>query len=1119
MTKHVFIFVSVALVLLVGTARGEITVKWSDPELGLIEAIADDIDRDGVLDIIGIKGNGLVIIKGDTGEVKDVPGIPVWPPRLADLDKDGIMEVLTALEAMLSVGATPTQLKIFRKSWLGWKVYFEEKGKECLIHGVADIDGDGRLEIIGSSTGKEMRVYKGVSPSPVWRYVLGTIAQAALGDLDGDETIDIISPIEVETATGRFIKPSPGQLGYNYPIRFNLDVIALKGSDGTGLFVIPDIGKWTRPAITADLTMRGRDDAIIFSDYGLRVVSNGAITIHVDHIGGFFGGAVGDFNKAEGLEIVLVDADGGILALDSGGNKLWEADLGNKPTGQPVIADLKGDGEQQIIFPVLDGRFIALRGNSGSVSFEVKTGRSPSKLLIADVDGDEKLEILCVSGGTGLTVYGTESSGEIQWATAAGDAQGTHSYRLSRAYTARVRFPAHYKVFNWKIVYISLAVLVVLGLVGLLVYSSHRQVEEITGAAPDARGLAELEREYLKNREDRMVVRKLAMEYASRNVTDLKAIEVYQKSFKLVPDQVLITKALAQTYLVRNALNPESEQVFKKAVELAPNDQKLLMGLVTLYSQNKRIDLDTMKIYEKFYYQGLDNPRATAILAKELARQKIIEPLAIHLYHRQLKAEPANAEVLTAMLDYQRAVNNSDEYLNYARAALESLALSLGMQLRIACDFIQWEFFEDADQILKKCVTDHPNDIEAWNAYKDLLVRTGRPGDSKQAANRLVQIYTDLQRANPTLTDFKMALGKLYREMGDPGAAVSQLKTVAPQDQYYHEAAMILTELYVELGELDKAETFFDTIPGAAERHPELLQKIEQLRKSKIFMPTGTDAQKTAVFDAGKTAVQHASPQRYKMLNELGRGGMGVVYKALDTVLNRQVAFKILPEDLRDHPKIAESFAREAQALAALSHPNIVTVFDAGQQAGTLFFVMQYIEGTDLKVELKKSGKMPIKRVVDIAKQLCRALAYAHEKRIVHRDIKTSNVMLTKDGGVMLMDFGLSKFLEESAAGKTAVSGTPYYMSPEQTLGEGIDHRTDIYSLGIMLYELATGRVPFPTGDIGYHHLHTIPEDPRSLCPELSEGFSQIILHCMEKDKEKRYQSASNILKDLDSVA
>ena len=153
-----------------------------------------------------------------------------------------------------------------------------------------------------------------------------------------------------------------------------------------------------------------------------------------------------------------------------------------------------------------------------------------------------------------------------------------------------------------------------------------------------------------------------------------------------------------------------------------------------------------------------------------------------------------------------------------------------------------------------------------------------------------------------------------------------------------------------------------------------------------------------------------------------------------------------------------------------------------------------------------------------LRRQLAEALNYAHSKGVAHRDIKTSNVMLQDDGIVKLMDFGLAKILEEAHSDRTAVSGTPYYMSPEQTLGRGVDHRTDIYSLGVMMYELATGKVPFASGDVGYHHMHTEPDPPRGVNSDIPEALEAIILKCMRKTKEERYQSAAEIIEVLKKI-
>jgi tetratricopeptide (TPR) repeat protein len=280
--------------------------------------------------------------------------------------------------------------------------------------------------------------------------------------------------------------------------------------------------------------------------------------------------------------------------------------------------------------------------------------------------------------------------------------------------------------------------------------------------------------------------------------------------------------------------------------------------------------------------------------------------------------------------------------------------------------------------------------------------------------------------------------------------------------------------------------------------------------------PQPSAAEKTTVFPT-ESAGARANP-RYHIIEELGRGGMGVVYKANDSVLDRIVAYKVLPPDLKTHEEVIKKFNKEATALAKLHHPYIVTVFDAGGIGGEYYFVMEYIEGRNLKDMIRERGALPVRQTVAIFRELAEALNYAHIKGVIHRDIKTSNVMIQNDGHVKLMDFGLAKIFEDSTSDRTSVSGTPFYMSPEQTLGKGIDHRTDLYSLGVMMYEIAAGRVPFPTGDIGYHHLHTEPEPPRNANPNIPPALDDIILKCMKKDKEQRYQSAGDIIEDLKKI-
>ncbi len=254
----------------------------------------------------------------------------------------------------------------------------------------------------------------------------------------------------------------------------------------------------------------------------------------------------------------------------------------------------------------------------------------------------------------------------------------------------------------------------------------------------------------------------------------------------------------------------------------------------------------------------------------------------------------------------------------------------------------------------------------------------------------------------------------------------------------------------------------------------------------------------------------------YQILEELGRGGMGVVYKAQDTNLERFVALKFLPPDLSTSEVERARFLQEAKAVGSLSHPNICTIYGIEEEAEQSFIVMEFVEGRTLK-ELQKN--IPMKQAVEIGIQVADGLAAAHEKGIVHRDIKPDNIMIRKDGRVQIMDFGLAKFKGVSTLTKAGSTvGTVGYMSPEQIQGQETDHRTDIFSLGVVLYELFSGDPPFR----GYHETAITYEivnvDPTSLSvlkPEISPELDAIVLECLEKEPSERYQSVAEVGKDL----
>ncbi|HSQ34681.1 MAG TPA: serine/threonine-protein kinase, partial [Candidatus Binatia bacterium] len=263
---------------------------------------------------------------------------------------------------------------------------------------------------------------------------------------------------------------------------------------------------------------------------------------------------------------------------------------------------------------------------------------------------------------------------------------------------------------------------------------------------------------------------------------------------------------------------------------------------------------------------------------------------------------------------------------------------------------------------------------------------------------------------------------------------------------------------------------------------------------------------------------------------------MGEVYLAEDTKLKRQVALKFLPEQLTTEKEARERFEREAQAAAALNHPNIVTVYEIGEHAGQVFIAMEYVEGQTLKEMISGSvgannysplplapRPLPLAQVLDIATQIASGLAVAHAKGIVHRDIKPQNIVISSGGTVKILDFGLSKLKGVSPLTKeSSTLGTVHYMSPEQTMGKGVDHRTDIWALGVVLYEMLTGQPPFK-GDyeqaVIYSILNEEPEGASKSRKDIPPEFDRILEKTLAKEPAARYPSMTDIAKKLERIA
>jgi serine/threonine protein kinase/Tfp pilus assembly protein PilF len=292
-----------------------------------------------------------------------------------------------------------------------------------------------------------------------------------------------------------------------------------------------------------------------------------------------------------------------------------------------------------------------------------------------------------------------------------------------------------------------------------------------------------------------------------------------------------------------------------------------------------------------------------------------------------------------------------------------------------------------------------------------------------------------------------------------------------------------------------------------------------QLAGSDEALPSVT---KTLETQTRRLEIGSLFAERYEILEELGKGGMGVVYRVRDRKLDEEMALKVLKPEIAAHRETVERFKNELKFARRIAHRNVCKMYDLNEGEKILYITMEYVKGEDLKSLIRRKGKFAEKEAVGLAKQVCEGLAEAHALGVIHRDLKPQNIMMDEKGGAKVMDFGIARSIEAPGVTQTGMMiGTPDYISPEQAEGEKADQRSDIYSLGAILYEMVTGKVPFK-GDtalsVAIKHKTQAPHDPKKLNPELSADLSRLILTCMEKDPERRYQTARELLTDLDKI-
>ncbi len=286
-------------------------------------------------------------------------------------------------------------------------------------------------------------------------------------------------------------------------------------------------------------------------------------------------------------------------------------------------------------------------------------------------------------------------------------------------------------------------------------------------------------------------------------------------------------------------------------------------------------------------------------------------------------------------------------------------------------------------------------------------------------------------------------------------------------------------------------------------------------------LPSIKDIEVTETLETPKEELTTGSTfaGRYQIIEELGKGGMGRVYKVLDKEVNAKVALKLIKPEIASDKKTIERFRNELKVARDIAHKNVCRMYHLGKEEGAYYITMEYVSGEDLKSFIRRSGLISVGKAISIANQVCEGLLEAHRLGVVHRDLKPQNIMIDKEGNARIMDFGIARSLRaKGITGSGVMIGTPEYMSPEQVDGKEADQRADIYSLGVILYEMVTGRVPFE-GDtpfsIGVKQKSEIPRAPKEINEQIPEDLDRVILKCMEKDKEKRYQSVGELHSEL----
>jgi tetratricopeptide (TPR) repeat protein len=390
-----------------------------------------------------------------------------------------------------------------------------------------------------------------------------------------------------------------------------------------------------------------------------------------------------------------------------------------------------------------------------------------------------------------------------------------------------------------------------------------------------------------------------------------------------------------------------------------------------------------------------------------------------------------------------------------------------------------------------------------------------------------IPMFQRVREDNKAYPESRLLLGRCFYHLKDHQHCAATLenhltgeKVTSKNIDYF----WMLALAYEQIGELEKSKNILQKIRTVDMGFRDVSARLSNIESRISLIPKmGTQApimntplpnDATAVM----TMVASAVGSRYKLERELGRGGMGVVYMGRDEQLDRPVALKFLGSLVDGSPEYKERFLREAKTAAKINHPNVIAIYDVSMQEGNTFIAMEYIEGPNLHKYMQSKGRLEPREAVNYIGQAASALSAIHEAGIVHRDIKPENILVAKGGLIKVMDFGLAKMDDYRLTAANVVMGTPCYMSPEQVRGGEVDARSDIYAMGLVLYELLTGKTVFIDGDVMQRQLVEMPPPPGELVEGIPPMLDQVIMKCIAKKPEERFQTAKELVAFLRQV-